>query len=149
MAKKATRRLYALGESIVLTEGEKIIKCYNYEQEELYEALNCALNEKGIHQPVLFFKNAIENITGEYFGNVRRRLKIGGVEHSIYDQKIYKVCENFIMKDERFIELTNFQKKRRESYNQHCIEQKEISSYYARRHDRDLRYLRMHMPKQL
>ena len=88
MAKKATRRLYALGESIVLTEGEKIIKCYNFEQEELYEALNCALNEKGIHQPVLFFKNAIENITGEYFGNVRRRLKIGGVEHSIYDQKI-------------------------------------------------------------
>ena len=64
MAKKATRRLYALGESIVLTEGEKIIKCYNFEQEELYEALNCALNEKGIHQPVLFFKNAIENMTG-------------------------------------------------------------------------------------
>ena len=40
MAKKATRRLYALGESIILTEGEKIIKCYNFEQEELFEALN-------------------------------------------------------------------------------------------------------------
>lgn len=46
MAKKATRRLYALGESIILTEGEKIIKCYNFEQEELFEALDEALNKK-------------------------------------------------------------------------------------------------------
>lgn len=113
MAKKATRRLYALGESIILTEGEKIIKCYNFEQEELYEALNCVLNENGIQQPVFFFKDAIESITGEYFGDVKRKLKIGGIEHSIYDQKIYKICEEFIINHERFIKINEFEREKK------------------------------------
>ena len=149
MAKKATRRLYALGESIILTEGEKILKCYNFEPEELFKALDEALNERGILQPVLFFKIAIENITGEYFGNVKRKLKIGEVEHSIYDQKIYKICEDFIMNDERFVKAREFEKSRRKSYNQYHYDQKVVNSYYANRHKRDIEYIRKHMPEKL
>lgn len=146
MAKKVTRRLYALGESIILTEGEKIIKCFNFEQDELYAALNCALNEKGIRKPVLFFKNAIESITGEYFGDVKRKLKIGGIEHSIYDQKIYKICEEFINNDERFIKIRELERDRWNSYKQSCYEQRVIKAYYAKRHDRALSYIRKNMP---
>lgn len=149
MAKKATRRLYALGESIILTEGEKIIKCFNFEQDELYAALNCALKEKEIQQPVLFFKSAIESITGEYFGNVKRKLKIGGIEHSIYDQKIYKICEEFINNDENFIKAKEIQRNRRNSYKQGYYENSVVNSYFAKRHKRDVNYIRKHMPENL
>lgn len=149
MAKKATRRLYALGESIILTEGEKIIKCYNFEQEELFEALDEALNKKEIKQPALFFKEAIESLTGENFGDVKRKLKIGGIEHSIYDQKIYKVCENFINNDERLIKARDLQKNRIESYKKYKYEQRVINSYYGNRHNRDIDYIRKHMPEYL
>ena len=150
MAKKATRRLYALGESIVLTEGEKIIKCYNFEQEELFEALDEALNKKEIQkQPALIFKHAIESITGEYFGDVKRKLKIGGIEHLIYDQKIYKICEEFIMNDKRLIKARELQKNRLEEYKKYHYEQRAVKSYFFNKYNRDLDYIRKHMPEKL
>ena len=76
-------------------------------------------------------------------------MKIGGIEHSIYDQKIYKVCENFINNDERLIKARDLQKNRIESYKKYKYEQRVINSYYGNRHNRDIDYIRKHMPEYL
>ena len=64
MAKKKVRRLCALGESVILVEGEKILKCYNFELEEIVEEIDKVMS-KPFRRPADIFKESIENIIGE------------------------------------------------------------------------------------
>ena len=82
------RRLYALGESIILVEGEKIISCYNIEPEELKDEIDRVMS-KPFKRPSDIFKEVIENIIGgeEIFGN--GKLRVGNVEHILCEQKTH------------------------------------------------------------
>ena len=92
MAKKKVRRLCALGESVILVEGEKILKCYNFELEEIVEEIDKVMS-KPFRRPADIFKETIENIIGEEYKFTNGRFKIGGMDHVLCDQKIYKLCE--------------------------------------------------------
>ena len=88
MAKNNKRRLYVLGKNIVLVEGEEIIKTFSLNNEAMEREIENVIAE-GIERPNQIFQIAVERVTGETFGDVRRKFIISGKEYSIYDQDMY------------------------------------------------------------
>lgn len=141
MAKKTVRRLCALGESIILVEGEKIINCYNFELEELAKEIDLVMS-KPFRRPADIFKEAVENIIGEEYKFTNGRFKIGGTDHILCEQKIYKLCEEIILKDERFVKKQEMFKKRKQEKMEYAKKNDVVNNYYQVRHNKTINRMR-------
>lgn len=147
MAKKV-KRLYAFKNVIVQAEGEEILKTFNLSQETLLNEISKIMDEK-ILRPNEMFKIAVENLTGEYFGNVSKKFVKDQKEYILYDQKIYKVCEEFILNDERFIKKMEFNKKRNEERKKFREEENVILGYLISNKTKTIKHIRNHCPDKM
>ena len=148
MAKKKVRRLCALGESVILVEGEKILKCYNFELEEIVEEIDKVMS-KPFRRPADIFKESIENIIGEEYKFTNGRFKIGGIDHVLCDQKIYKLCEEIILKDERFVKKQESFMQRKQEKLEYVKQNDVVDNYYQVRHNRTIDIMQRNCPSKL
>lgn len=138
MRKAKKRRMFVVGESIIQVQQGKLIQVFNFDKEDIIEEIGQIMEEK-MDRPSEIFKNAIENLTGEKFGDVRMKFIIDDVEFCILDQSIYKKCEQFIIQHERFKENTKSRQQRKNERKNHIMKNRDIYEYFRREHYRALK----------
>lgn len=143
MAKKV-RRLYALGNSIVQVENGEIIHTFDFDENVLLNEVDEIINKVSPIAPNEIFKKAIKNLIGDDFINISRKLVLDKNEYVIHDQRIYKVCANFIMNDERFKKQQEFNRERTQKRKKFFDKESIILSYERRNRDMTGNYIRRH-----
>ena len=145
MAKNNKRRLYVLGKNIVQVEGEEIIKTFSLNNEAMEREIEHVIAE-GIERPNQIFQIAVERVTGETFGDIRRKFIISGKEYSIYDQDMYKLYEAFILNNEIIKRKFNIKIQMKKEHNQYLQKEREIKAYIKEDKYNAIRYIKNHRP---
>lgn len=143
MTRKRVLRLYAYGDVIVQVEGEEIIQTFDLDREILTETIQQVI-EENIERPNEIFKLAVERITGEYFGDVKRKLVISEIEYSLYDQSIYRFCESIIFDNTNFKKKQELKLQMKKEYNMYLQKEREILGYLKEDRNKTGKHIKNH-----